>query len=104
MNYGRGIEAARTRQGISKRRLAALVGVDPSYITHLEAGKKTPSLPVVEKIATALEVPVYVLMLMSSDDGDLKGVDATEAGELARRLLDLLPAGEREDPDADSDA
>ena len=104
MNYGRGIEAARTRQGISKRRLAALVGVDPSYITHLEAGKKTPSLPVVEKSATAREVPVYVLMLMSSDDGDLKGVDATEAGELARRLLDLLPAGEREDPDADSDA
>jgi len=85
------------RRGLSKRKLAALTGVDASYITHLEAGKKTPSLPMVEMLARALDVPVYLLMFLSSDDGDLKGIDTAEANAMGLGLLGLLPATPTED-------
>ncbi len=65
--------------------------VDASYVTHLEAGKKTPSLGMVETIANALQVPVYVFILMSSSDEDLNGIDVTDAKALGQGLLDLFP-------------
>lgn len=89
MNYAKGIETARTRRGLSKRKLAMLIGVDPSYVTHLEAGKKTPSLTVVELIARALDIPVALLMLLSSDDVDLRGIEREAARTLGEALLTL---------------
>lgn len=104
MNYARGISAARVRKGLSKRRLASLIGVDASYVTHLEAGKKTPSLATVETIARVLDIPVYLLMLLSSDEADLRGVTVTNAETLGLALLDLLSPTTTEREDADPDA
>jgi transcriptional regulator with XRE-family HTH domain len=94
MDYGRGIIAARTKRGLSKRKLAARAGLVPSYITHLESGKKVPSLAAVEAISRALDIPVYLLMLLSSDEAELKGIDSPGAQSLAMGLLDLLPLAE----------
>jgi len=94
MNYAKGIHAARQRMGISKRKLASLAGFDASYITHLEAGRKKPSLDAVEAISKALAVPVYLLMLWSAEDDDLLGVSGTQAAALSGMLTDLLRAVE----------
>lgn len=66
------------------------MGVDASYVTHLEAGKKTPSLAMVETIASVLNIPVYLLMVLSSDEADLKGISTENATTLGIGLLDLL--------------
>ncbi len=90
MNYGRGISSARLRVGMSKRKLALLAELDPSYITHIESGKKVPSLSAVEAIAHALDIPLYLLMLLSSDDSDLEDVSSKKAAALGNALLDLV--------------
>ena len=94
MNYAKGISGARIRKGLSKRKLASLMGVDASYVTRLEAGKKTPSLAMVETLASVLGMPVYVLMLLSSDEADLRGISPSDAKALGLGMLDLLPLGE----------
>jgi len=80
---------ARTKLGISKRRLAKLVDVDPSYITHLEAGRRKPGRDLIEKLASAFEMSLQHFTLMSSEEADLKMISPAEAAVLAERLIEL---------------
>ena len=54
---GAQIRARREAQGRSLRSLAADVGISNAYLSRIERGERTPSLPTVVKIASALEVP-----------------------------------------------
>ena len=51
-----------------------------------------------------LGVPVYLLMLWSADDADLKGVTASQAANLSGMLADLLHALDSEGGTADGAA
>ena len=90
MNYARGLKKAREKAGLSQRKLAQLAGFDASYINHLEAGDRTPSLEGLEKLAHGLGVPVGVLLLMCADKRDLRGIGRRDIAELVDRLLGLL--------------
>ncbi|MGG7653552.1 helix-turn-helix domain-containing protein [Kocuria rosea] len=47
---------------MSGRKLARYAGVDPSFINHLTAGRRSSCTPIVaQRIAEALEVPLTVL-------------------------------------------
>lgn len=56
MNYGKQVSFFREKTGISKRKLAKLVGVDPSLITKIEANNTKPSLDTLEKICSSLGI------------------------------------------------
>ena len=90
MDYARGLLIARTKAGVSKRHLAKLVGVDASYISHLEAGRRKPSLDIIEKLAEALEMPLPLLLILAADAADLRGITPEQAVVLGDRLTDLL--------------
>jgi len=90
MNYGKGMMIARTQIGMSKRQLALKVGVDASFITHIEAGRKRPSLDTIEKVAEVLGMPLPLLMLLSADPSELKGIATDHAGVLGDRLATLV--------------
>lgn len=51
----------RSDRGISRRRLAELVGVNPQTIGYLERGDYKPSLELALKIAAVFRVPVEML-------------------------------------------
>lgn len=90
MNYGKGMMVARTKAGMSKRQLAKMVGVDASFITHIETGRRKPSLDTMEKVAEVLNVPMPVLMLLSADADELSGITTDQAAVLGDRLVGLL--------------
>ena len=50
------IKTLRKKLGWSQEFLAEKTGVSAPYITQIEAGKRTPSLDIVEKLAIALGV------------------------------------------------
>ena len=52
--FGRAVRAERIRQGLSQEGLAELAGVDRTYISGLERGRRNPALSTVEQIAKAL--------------------------------------------------
>jgi transcriptional regulator with XRE-family HTH domain len=52
-DYASAIRHVRIRAKLSQRKLASAVGVHPTHISHLEAGRRLPSIEVVEAIAFA---------------------------------------------------
>ena len=55
------IKLLRKKLGWSQELLAEKTGVSAPYITQIEAGKRTPSLDIVEKLAFALGVEYKIL-------------------------------------------
>lgn len=56
-SVGRVIRSARQRRGLSVRKLAQQLGIDPSYLSRIERGQKRPSVELVVRAAQVLEAP-----------------------------------------------
>lgn len=59
---GQRIREHRERQGRSQSVVAGLCGITEDYLSRIERGRKTPTLPVLMAIARELRVPVAVLL------------------------------------------
>ncbi len=91
MSYGKAIKKIRALRGLSQRDLAVAVGVDASYVSHIENGNRIPGIDKIEKIAKGLGVPPYLLVLLASDNRNLKGkLPQKDKRELAESLLSIL--------------
>lgn len=58
---GKRIRSYRIQKGLSQEKLAELAGCHPTYIGQLERGEKNATLESIEKIASALDVPLAKL-------------------------------------------
>lgn len=71
---GERIRKIRKQRGISLTKLAQLSGVSKSYLSYLERDlKKNPSIIIVKKVASILEIPLETLL--SNDLGNIIQVD-----------------------------
>lgn len=76
-----------TQRHMTKRELSTRSGVSISFLSDLTTGKANPSLKVMEDIATALEMPLPLLLECTAPDSS--GLEAS-AGEAPPRSV---PAG-----------
>lgn len=53
----------RRRRGLSQEKLAALAGMDLSYLNEVEKGKVNPSLKALNRISQALQIPLWEIFL-----------------------------------------
>lgn len=90
MNVGQAIKLCRTQRGISQTDLAQQAECSVSYLSMLENNKRDPTLSTLENIADALDIPVSIIFFLAAEASDLKGIDKSLQGELARTALDLL--------------
>lgn len=68
MNLGKRLVALRRKRGLSTGELAARAHVTSGFISQLEHDKTSPSLATLQRVATALQVPLTYLLL----DEDLR--------------------------------
>ncbi|MDQ7092362.1 helix-turn-helix transcriptional regulator [Desulfosporosinus sp. PR] len=80
---GKNIRLFRQTKGLTQERLAELVNVSSSYIGYLERGLRAPSLDLLARIGTTLDVEPTVLLNTSSEDTDpiLKKLNALLVGK-----------------------
>lgn len=65
---GNNVRRLRTEAGMPQDKLAELMGVDQSYVSHLENGKKNPTIDTVSLAAQALgSTPADLLRETSHD-------------------------------------
>lgn len=83
MNFGRAIKLCRTQRNMSQEVLAELSGTSGPHISHIERNKRDPSLSVVSRIASVLEVPLYVLMYLAADEKELSKSSPKLRSEMA---------------------
>ena len=62
VRFGERLRRVRTRQGISQERLAELAGLHRTYVSSVERGLRNISLLNIDKLASALAVPLTSLM------------------------------------------
>lgn len=58
---GRNIRRIRVTKEVSQERLAFDAGVDRSYLGGMERGEQNPTVDVLERVATTLDVPLRAL-------------------------------------------
>jgi transcriptional regulator with XRE-family HTH domain len=68
---GRRIKEAREKLGFNQARLATEADITPAAISQIESGDRTPSTPILRRLATALQVSADYL-LGSTDKSELK--------------------------------
>jgi transcriptional regulator with XRE-family HTH domain len=59
--FGAAVRARRLKLSLTQERLAELTGLDPTYISGIERGKRNPALKNIVKIARALKTSVAKL-------------------------------------------
>jgi len=55
-DFGKKLKSLRKQKKLSQAKLAGKLNVHPTYISSLERGLRNPSLKVIDRIASALEI------------------------------------------------
>lgn len=93
LSIGEAIRMLRTSSGLSQKNLAEAVSVDPTYISHLEADRREPSLSLLRAIARALDVPPGLILAVAFWT-DLPKEDRDRYSSLVRSLVDAAGAAQ----------
>lgn len=92
MNAGYAIRFCRQQKQLSIPALAEKAELSASYISLLERNERDPPLSTLEKIASALEVPLSVLMFIGAGTEELQSLSPEIAEKLSAATLMLLRA------------
>lgn len=68
MSVGEQIKKCRNEIKLSQKELGKKLGVSQAMIAQYESGKRLPKLETIQKIAEALEVPLYDLFVTKTDN------------------------------------
>jgi len=90
MNLGKAIKLCRTQKNLKQSELAERAKISVSYLSLLERGKRDPNFSTVEKIATALDVPVSILVFLAADEEELSGMSPELKEKLSYTALRLI--------------
>lgn len=71
MEIGNAIKALRTKKGISQKKLAELSDISANAMCSIEKGAAFPSKDTIDKICSALGVPVSYLLFFSITEEDI---------------------------------
>lgn len=96
-NYAKAFRIVRAAFGLSQAELAAKMGLSPSQLSLIEAGRRQPSLRVVESLAEAVTIPSALVTLLASSREELGKQAGGTTTALAGMLLDLLVAASGKD-------
>lgn len=93
LTVGRNLRRLRTRRGHSLERLARLSGVSRAMLGQIETGKSMPTIGLLWKVATALDVPFTALVASDCGHGtqvfraDRAKILASSQGRFTSRAL-----------------
>lgn len=101
MDIGRAIYALRKEKGLKLEEVALDAGTDSGHLSRIETGSRKPSLPMLEKIAVAMGVPVSLIVATAEGETISDGAGQTigsgeadlseESIQLRRQFRELSP-------------
>ena len=90
MKIGNGIKVLRKKSGLSQTEFANSIGINQSYLSQIEGGKKNPSTDLLEKIANHFKTPLPILFWFCVDESDIKESKKLEAFKIVKPSIDAL--------------
>lgn len=89
-NYGKAFRIIRAAFGLTQSELAMRMNINASHLSLIEAGKRQPSLRVVDGLAQTVGVPAALISVLASSERDVESTADQDISDLARALLRLL--------------
>lgn len=90
MDFGKALRVARAISGMQQAEVAEKSGLDASYVSLIESGKRRPGPEAIASLSSALEMPVSLFKMLATERGDVKGEKAEDLHSLASALAELL--------------
>jgi len=90
MNIGASIKHCREQKLISQKDLAELSGVSVSHLCLIENGKRDPSISTIESLSKAMQLPVSVLIFLSTETGDIDEIKSVNIAKLTSLVEKLI--------------
>ena len=95
-NYGKAFRIIRAAFGLKQSELAERMPITASQLSLIEAGKRQPSIRVIDELASAVGVPTALVTLLASTTQDVVARSDEEISDLARALLRVLVSAKEE--------
>lgn len=96
MNYGKAFRIIRATFGLNQKEFSKLLKIGQSHVSLIEAGKRQPSLELVDSLADSLRIPRPLITLLASEPKDLELQETKQVEALAQSLLRLLVSASEE--------
>lgn len=90
MDLGGTIKQCRKLRGWTQAQLADRVEMSVSHISLLEQNKREPSISAVELIASALNMPLSVLVFLATEKAKINELDAEHVEALSKNIMELM--------------
>jgi transcriptional regulator with XRE-family HTH domain len=95
-DYAKAFRIVRAAFGLKQTELAERMPITASQLSLIEAGRRQPSLRVVDALASAVGIPTALIALLASAPREVESKDDDEISDMARALLRLLVAAKEE--------
>ena len=96
MNLGKAIKSIRTQLGLTQKELALRANISVSYLSLLETNNRDPSFSTIEAIATALNIPLSILVFLSAERSELDSLGDSLVEKLSHTVFELIHARSEE--------
>ena len=87
---GSTIKRCRTVRTLTLDELAIETGLSKGYLSLVESDQREPGLSAINSIATALDVPIEILVLLAARSGELDELSEQRVGKLKRAVWKLV--------------
>jgi transcriptional regulator with XRE-family HTH domain len=95
-DYAKAFRVIRAAFGLQQSELAARMPISASQLSLIEAGKRQPSLRVVNGLARAVGIPAALISLLASTSDEVESKSDHDISDLARALLRVLVSAKEE--------
>jgi len=95
-NYAKAFRIIRAAFGLQQSELAARMPITASQLSLIEAGKRQPSVRVVNALAEVVGIPAALVSLLASKSSDVQSRSNEEISDLARALLRALVSAQQD--------
>ena len=89
MNLGQAIRKLRKKKDISQVEFSAMTGISQSYLSLVEKGHRKPSTDMIEKVASALKIPLPLVIWFAVEEKDI-AEDKKEYFKMMKPLIDKI--------------
>lgn len=95
-DYAKALRVIRAAFGPQQTELASQMEISGGQLSLIEAGRRQPSVGVVDRLARAVGVPVALVSLLASASEEFDSRPDQDISDLVRVLLGLLVGAKRE--------
>ena len=90
MDLGGTIKQFRKLKGLTQAQLAEKVDMSVSHISLIEQNKREPSITAAESIASALDMPLSVLVFLATEKAYITELDTEHVEALSKNIMQLM--------------